>query len=114
MANSKMVLDWYGNPIPGICRGHGKSRVAFKVEEDADGRKYWRAYTADGKPGDRLPIEGPYAPYLEITDQHGKVLYDSRREPPSDAKILPGYIGEKRVGSTLPGARLTARRFAAS
>jgi hypothetical protein len=59
---SKEVLDWYGNPIPGVYRGRGKSRLMFKVEQDADGKKYWRAYTADGKPGDRFPVDGPDAP----------------------------------------------------
>jgi hypothetical protein len=101
---SKEVLDWYGNPIPGVYRVRGKSGLTFRLEEDADGKKYWRAYTADGKPGDRLPAEGPDAPYLQVTNtKTGKVLYDSRCEPPSDAKMLPGYVGEKQRKRKLPG-----------
>ena len=100
---SKEVLDWYGNPLPEIYRSRGKSKLVFKVEEDADGTKYWRAYTADGKLGDRLPIDGPDAPYLQVTDENGKVAYDSRKEPPLDAKILPGYIGEKHLKRNCPG-----------
>jgi hypothetical protein len=102
MAISKEVLDWYGNPIPGIRRGRGKARLTFKVEEGADGNKYWQVYTADGKPGDKLPVYGPDAPYLQVTAEDGKVLYDSRREPPPDAKILPGYIGEKHLNRNCP------------
>jgi hypothetical protein len=57
MAKQKTVLDWYGNPILGVSRGREKSRLTFKVEADTDGKKYWPAYTADGKPGDRLPLK---------------------------------------------------------
>src|SRR2546429_403771 len=91
------VLDWYGNPIPGIYHDRRKPRLTFKVEKDPDGTKWWRAYTANGEPGDRLPVDGHDAPYLHVTDESGKAVYDSRREPPPDAKILPGYIGEKQL-----------------
>lgn len=97
MANREQLLDWYGNPIPGMYRVRNKSGLTFKLEENAHGKKCWRAYTADGKPGDQLPTEGQDAPFLQVTDtETGKVLYDSRCEPPADAKILPGYAGEKQ------------------
>lgn len=45
-------------------------------------------------PGDRIAVEDCYT---RIADQEtGKVLYDSRCEPPGDAKLLPGYIGYER------------------
>jgi hypothetical protein len=95
MAKSKEVLDWYGNPLPkehgiGICRSD--SRLFFMGEVDA-GKKYIRAYTAGGVPGDRIALEDCYT---HIEDENGKVLYDSRSEPPADAKLLPGYIGYER------------------
>jgi hypothetical protein len=104
MAKSDQVLDWYGNPIPGVYRVRRSRGLTFKLEHDTDGKKYWQAYTADGKPGDRLPAEGPDAPHLQVTDaKTGRVLYDSRCEPPPDAKILPGYAGEKQRKRKIPG-----------
>lgn len=96
VANSKQVLDWYGNPIegmsgPGICVSN--PGLFFMGEVDHDGKRYIRAYTCGGVPGDRLELDDCHC---RIEDEHGKVLYDSRLEPPSDAKLLPGYIGYAR------------------
>jgi hypothetical protein len=106
MSKTKQVLDWYGNPLSeehgiGICRS--SSRLSFMGEIDPDGKKYIRAYTAGGVPGDRIALDDCYC---RITDDAGKVLYDSRREPPPDAKLLPGYIGyerEKQLKRYFPG-----------
>jgi hypothetical protein len=86
MAKTKEVLDWYGNPIDGYAGISAGSRHFFMGETDDDGKKYMRIYTAGGVPGDRLALEGCY---LCITDESGKVLYDSRREPPPDAVLKP-------------------------
>ncbi|MDB6054273.1 MAG: hypothetical protein JWN25_1796 [Verrucomicrobiales bacterium] len=92
----KIVLDWYGNPLPasygiGICKSD--SRLSFKGEIDYDGKKYIRAYTPGGVPGDRIPLEDFRT---EIKDEKGKIVYDSHCEPPVDANLLPGYIGYER------------------
>src|SRR6266404_9655489 len=75
MGKTKEVLDWYGNPI----KGHGigivisDSRMFFMGEVDHDGKKYIRAYSPGGVPGDRIALEDCFA---HIEDETGKVLYD--------------------------------------
>jgi hypothetical protein len=98
MATKKLstVLDWYGNPLPeehgiGICRS--SSRLSFMGEVAPNGTRYIRAYTSGGVPGDRITLEDCH---VHIEDEAGKVLYDSRLEPPADANLLPGYIGYER------------------
>jgi hypothetical protein len=98
MATTKQeeMLDWYGNPLPkkhgiGICISN--SRLFFMGEVERDGTKYIRAYTPNGVPGDRLALDDCH---VQIKDESGKVLYDSQREPPPDAKLFPGYIGYAR------------------
>jgi hypothetical protein len=89
------LTDWYGNPILGAGFGLPDSgyQITFRGEIDYDGKRYIRAYTSGGVPGDRLPIENCYK---VITDESGKVLYDSRLPPPPDAKLLLTYIGYRR------------------
>ena len=96
MAKSKTHLDWYGNPLPkgsGIGIVVSNTRMFFMGEVDHDGKKYIRAYSPGGVPGDRIALEDCFA---RFEDERGKVLYDSRLEPPPDAKLLPGYIGYAR------------------
>ena len=106
MAKQKAYLDWYGDPLPenrGIGIVVNNSRVFFMGEIDSDGKKYIRAYSTGGVPGDRLPLEDCFCC---IKDDSGKVLYDSRIEPPPNAKLLPGYIGyarEKQLKRYFPG-----------
>jgi len=106
MAKQKVFLDWYGNPLPessGIGIVISDSRLFFMGEVERDGKKYIRAYTSGGVPGDRIALEDCHT---HIEDETGKVLYDSRCEPPSDAKLLPGYIGyarEKQLKRYFPG-----------
>jgi hypothetical protein len=96
MSKKKSVLDWYGNPL-GPEHGTGivvsDARLTFRGETDRAGVKYIRAYNATGEPGDRIPLEDCY---VHIEDEAGRVLYDSRLQPPADAKLLPGYIGYLR------------------
>jgi hypothetical protein len=106
MAKQKCFLDWYGNPVP-VGRGIGivrnTSRLFFMGETDPDGKKYIRAYSAGGVPGDRLSLEDCFCC---IKDDSGKVVYDSRCEPPPDARLLPDYIGyarEKQLKRYFPG-----------
>jgi len=82
MAKTKQVLDWSGNVVPGIIRRE-RRRGEFKIETDADGKKYWRAYSASGVPGDRLPVEGENSPHIEVHDAEGKTVYDSRQDDSS-------------------------------
>jgi len=95
MAKSNEILDWYGNPLP---NGHGigiavsDSRLFFMGEVD-EGKKYIRAYTSGGVPGDRIALDDCH---VHIEDENSKVLYDSECEPPPDARLLPGYIGYER------------------
>ncbi len=104
MAKSKEVLDWYGNPIEGYSGRFSAGVGHFLMGEiEEDGKKYLRMYTEGGVPGDRLALEDCY---LCITDESGKVLYDSRCEPPPDAVLKPGYIGyerEKQLKRYFPG-----------
>jgi hypothetical protein len=85
------ALDWYGDPIPGVCLAAKRRRDVkpIRLVTDSDGTKWW-----EGWMGDRLPYD---APYMRVEDSSGKVLYDSRLEPPADAKLLPGYIGGQQV-----------------
>jgi hypothetical protein len=84
---AKEVLDWYGNPIPGIVRCRRKD-TGFRVYEDEHGKEYWMN---EGKRDYHLP-------FLKVSDaETGQVVYDSRCEPPTDANLLPGYIGEKHL-----------------
>ncbi len=106
MAEPKRLLDWFGNPLPKGC-GIGivvsDSRMFFVGEVDRDGKKYIRAYSPGGVPGDRLALDDCFA---HVEDETGKVLYDSRLEPPPDANLLPGYIGyerEKQLKRYFPG-----------
>ena len=77
MATSKRteILDWYGNPIPGVYRSKSKDRI----EEDADGKKYWVPPNGD----ERVPLD---LFYLKVEDETGTVLYDSRCDPPQLAQ----------------------------
>lgn len=93
---SQEVLDWFGNPLPerhGIGIVVNDSHISFAGEVDRDGKKYIRAYSPGRVPGDRIALEDCH---VHIEDETGKVLYDSRCEPPADAKLLPGYIGYER------------------
>src|SRR5258708_34609441 len=101
-----MLLNWYGNPLPRASRIGvvvSDSRLFFMGEVDRDGKNYIRACTPGGVPGDRRALEDCYA---HIEDETGKVLYDSRLEPPPDARLLPGHIGyerEKQLKRYFPG-----------
>lgn len=100
---NKALLDWYGNPIPTDGPIPRNSRLTFKGEITADGKKRIRAYRSDGTPTDSTAIEDWY---LRVEDKDGKVLYDSRLNPPADAKLLPGYVGfeiEKQLKRYFPG-----------
>jgi len=93
---SKTFLDWFGNPLPnsyGIGIVVSDSHLFFMGEVGRDGKKYIRAYSQGRVPGDRLALEDCFCC---IKDEDGKVLYDSRVEPPPDATLLPGYIGYER------------------
>jgi hypothetical protein len=106
MAKSKEVLDWYGNPIKnyhGVGIITNDANLFFMGEIAPDGTRYIRAYSRGGVPGDRLPLEDFHC---RFTDETGTVVYDSRLEPPTDAKLLPGYIGyerEKQLKRYFPG-----------
>jgi len=90
MATTKRVevLDWYGNSLPEDKIPRPQEGV--KGETGADGRKYLRPWSVDGKPGTRTALEDSY---LIILDDQGKAVYDYRCQPPADAKIEPGYVG---------------------
>lgn len=106
MTEPKTFLDWYGNPLSedyGIGIVVSDSRLFFMGEVEHDGKKYIRAYSQGRVPGDRIALEDCFCC---IKDESGKVLYDSRHEPPPDAKLLPNYIGyarEKQLKRYFPG-----------
>jgi hypothetical protein len=79
MAKSNEVLDWYGNPIPGVYhRTNNDNR--FKIYEDEHGKKYW---LNEGERDYELP-------YLVVSKRNGngasETVYDSRCNPPLLAK----------------------------
>lgn len=88
-------LDWYGNPLRSRTAGLPRpvQGVTFQGETDPDGKRYIRAYSAGGVPGDRLPLD--HLHHLAY-DSNDRVVYDSRRPPPPDANLLPRYIGYER------------------
>lgn len=78
MATTKRgeMLDWYGNPIPGVFRR--KRSKTERIEKDFDGVDYW--VSPDGT--ERIPLKDFY---LKIEDESDTVLYDSRCDPPRTA-----------------------------
>lgn len=79
-AKSKEVLDWHGNPIPGVThKEHAEGK--FKIYEDEHGKKYW--INESGERDYELP-------YLVVSkrSENGTVetIYDSRCDPPAPAK----------------------------
>jgi hypothetical protein len=92
VAKRKELLDWYGNPIPGQETGFCFTdyRHFVRGEIESDGTKFLRIYTSSGVPCDRIALEDCY---LCVKDDTGNVLYDSRCEPPPDAKLMPDYVG---------------------
>jgi hypothetical protein len=72
-AKRRELLDWHGDPIPGVCRGT-KSKTE-RIEKDSDGVDYW--ISPDGT--ERVPLKDFY---LKVEDGSGTVLYDSRCDPP--------------------------------
>lgn len=88
MAKPRKVLDWYGNPLPDDKIPRPQENL--KGETGADGRKYLRPWSDDGKPGTRIPLTDCY---LVIRDDQDKVVYDFGRTPPADANIQSGYVG---------------------
>jgi hypothetical protein len=101
----KAYSDWYGNPVPedrgiGIVRN---SSNIFYIGEVENGKKYIRAYSKGGVPGDRIELEDCFCC---IKDDTGIVVYDSRCDPPVGTSIKPDYIGyarEKQLKRYFPG-----------
>jgi hypothetical protein len=67
------VLDWHGDPIPGVYRR--KKSKTERIEKGSDGVDYW--VSPDG--AERVPLTDFY---LKVEDGSGTVLYDSRCDPP--------------------------------
>ena len=79
MASSEQLLDWNGNPIPGVIRRTVKD-TKFRIYKDENGKEYWMN---DGK----RDYELPFLTVLERNESEiFETVYDSRCRPPQPAK----------------------------
>ena len=74
------MLDWNGNPIPGVYRRKSKDN-GFRIYEDGHGKKYWI------NEGERDYV----LPFLTVSEcnENGlfEIVYDSRCSRPLPEKV---------------------------
>lgn len=74
------VLDWKGNPIPGLSRRRVKD-TGFRTYRDEHGAEYW---LNEGERDYELP-------FLTVSERNEsgifETVYDSRCSPPQPAKV---------------------------
>lgn len=80
MATAEQLLDWQGNPIPGVFR-HKTKDTGFKIHKDEQGKEYWI-----NESGER-DYELPYLVVSKRTESGTvETIYDSRCDPPQPEK----------------------------
>lgn len=79
MAKQK-VLDWHGNPVPGVYR-HKVKDTGFRIFKDEHGKEYWL------NEGERDYV----LPFLTVSERNEsgvfETVYDSRCSPPPPAIV---------------------------
>ena len=78
MANSEQILDWNGNPIPGVYH-HKVKNTGLRIYTDEQGKKYWL------NEGERDYV----LPFLTVSERNEsgvfETVFDSRCSPPQPA-----------------------------